>query len=145
MAVQDFFNAVLPNYTIPLRKGAVEILEHEADAKVKCVRWLNADFNHLDHSLSKDFTSFFQKAGAPGVLHHDCDGVIWFELDGKKYMFFTELKSKFRTQDLLKAKMQIVSSFLKTNLILNLSIGYRTEDYIIKGFIIGRAPNRVLG
>ena len=51
MAVEDFFRAVLPKYASPERKGMVEILEHESDAKVKKVVWTNADFHHNAHEM----------------------------------------------------------------------------------------------
>ncbi len=140
MAIKDFLDAVAPRYASPIKRGAVEILEHDSKALVKKVVWTDADFHHLDHQMAKDMTSFFTLAGSPEVFNHDCDGVVIFELDGRKYMFLTELKSGFSTEVLMKAKTQIISSFLKTNMLLHLSSCYRLEDYIVKGFIVGRSP-----
>lgn len=142
MALEDFLRAITPKYASSLRKGCAEVVEHDMKPSVKLrkVIWTGADFNHFDHSLAKDMQSFFDIAGSPEAFKHDCDGVVLFEKDGKKYMFLTELKSNFDTEKLHEAKTQIVSSFLKTNMLLNLSLCYKLEDYIIKGFIVGRPP-----
>ncbi|MDE6806687.1 MAG: hypothetical protein K2J05_07770, partial [Muribaculaceae bacterium] len=134
--------AVAPKYAAPLSRGSVEIVEHDIkpSVKVRKVIWTGADFDHFDHTLAKDMQSFFDIAGSPEAFKHDCDGVILFERNGKKYMFLTELKSNFDTEKLYEAKTQIVSSFLKTNMLLHLSLCYKLEDYIIKGFIVGRPP-----
>ena len=55
-------------------------------------------------------------------------------------MFLTELKSQFDNTQLVKAKAQIIASFIKTNMVLNLASCYRIEDYIVKGFIVSRPP-----
>lgn len=142
MALKDFLDAVAPRYASPIQTGEVDILEHESDALFKKVVWKDADFQHMDHQLAKDLKSFFETAGSPEVFRKDCDGVVLFETEGKKYMFLTELKSSFGTEKLMKAKTQIVSSFIKTNMILHLSSCYKLEDYIIKGFIVGYPPRR---
>lgn len=140
MAITHFLQKVAPKYAAQEYKGQVDVLEHDAGAAVRKVTWTSADFSHFDHSLAKDMTSFFQIAKSPDIFHLDCDGVVMFENNGKKYMFLTELKSKFATQTLYHAKTQIISSFLKTNMFLHLSNCYKLEDYTIKGFIVGYAP-----
>lgn len=140
MAFSDFFKIITPQYPCLLYRDCVDIIEHEPDAKVKKVTWCGADFHHMDHQMAKDMKGFFDMAKSPEVFRHDCDGIIWFEKDGRKYMFLTELKSNFDTSKLNEAKTQIVSSFLKTNMLLHLSTVYRLEDYTIKGFIVGYPP-----
>lgn len=143
MGIQKFFNSVAPQYATQKHLGKVEIIEHQnigKNDKIDKVIWTSADFYYIDDQLSKDLSSFFEKAGSPEVFKKDCDGIVLFERENKKYMFLTELKSKFGTEDLYKAKMQIVSSFLKVNMLLNLSTCYLLKDYIIKGFIVGHPP-----
>ncbi|WP_289752341.1 hypothetical protein [uncultured Duncaniella sp.] len=141
MALNDFLEAIAPNYAKGLQRGRVEILEHSADAQVKRVEWTHSDFHHMDHSMSRDLKPFFETyAGSPNVFYKDCDGIILFEHDGKKYMFLTELKSQFDNTQLVKAKTQIIASFIKTNMVLNLASCYHIEDYIVKGFIVSRPP-----
>lgn len=138
--MKEFLDAVVPRYSSVIYRGSVEVLEHEPGALVKKVVWTGADFQFWDHQMSKDMTSFFTIANSPETFRKDCDGVMLFEKDGRKYMFLTELKSGFGTEKLHKAKTQIVSSFLKTNMLLHLSKKYKIEDYIIKGFIVGYPP-----
>lgn len=140
MGIQRFFNSIAPKYASPKYIGMVEVTGHQKNASVNKVIWTSADFYYLDHQLAKDMTSFFEKANSPDVFKLDCDGIVLFEKEGKKYMFLTELKSKFRTEDLYHAKTQIVSSFLKANMLLNISTCYLLKDYIIKGFIVGHPP-----
>ena len=64
-----------------------------------------------------------------------------FEKDGKKYLFLTELKSTFDSSDIFHASTQLVSSYLKINMILHLLPCYRCEDFIVKGFIVSHEPN----
>lgn len=143
MAVYDFLSKVLPAYATPIKRGKVDITEREASATIKCVTWINSDFYHFNHQLSKDLKEFFDKfAHSPEIFWKDCDGIILFEHDGKKYMFLTELKSGFDTGGIYKAKRQIISSFLKTNALLHMSSCYRLEEYIIKGFIISHPPKK---
>lgn len=142
MAFADFFKSVAPKYCYKEHKNFVDIHEHDAGATLKKLRWQDSDFFHMDHQLAKDLTSFFQMAKSPKVFNHDCDGVILFEHDGKKYMFLNELKSGFDTGKILEAKEQIVSTFLKTNMLLHLFSCYKLEDYTVKGFIVSRPPKK---
>lgn len=140
MAIQDFVSNILPKYYAPVHQGSVNIMEHDSGASVKRVTWINSDFFHLTHDLAKDMKPFFEGANSPEIFRKDCDGIIFFEKEGKKYMFLTELKSKFDSSQLFKAKTQIISSFIKANMLFHLSPCYRIEEYIIKGFIVSHAP-----
>lgn len=95
MAIQDFVGKILPKYHTPIHRGSVDIVEHDKGASIKRVTWTNSDFFHLNHDLAKDMKPFFEGAMAPDIFWKDCDGIIFFEKEGKKYMFLTELKSKF--------------------------------------------------
>ena len=122
-------------------RGSLVIRETDSQAKVKEVIWTNSDFQNIEQKIVKDMTSFFQMANADDVFHHDCDGIMIFEEGGQKYMFFSELKSTFDSSDIFYAKDQIISSYLKINMLLNLLQNYKTEDYIVKGFIFSYPPN----
>lgn len=140
MALINDLKTITPIYNHHVSRGSVDILEHGGQATVTKVTWHNSDFNNIDAQLAKDATSFFTICNAPEVFRKDCDGIMTFERDGKKYMFLTELKSNFSTQDLVKAKSQIMASFIKTNMILHLLSSYKIEDYTVKGFIVGHPP-----
>ena len=146
MALISDLKTITPKYDHRLCRGNIEIHEHGPQATVTKVIWNNSDFNCIDQELVKDATSFFEICKAPEIFRKDCDGIMTFEHNGQKYMFLTELKSGFSTQDLYKAKTQIIASFIKTNMILHMLSSYRLEDYIIKGFIVGHPPkNDFLG
>ena len=121
-------------------RRSLTIKETDLQAKVKEVIWTNSDFQNIEQKVVQNMTSFFQKAGADDIFHHDCDGIMIFEEGGQKYMFFSELKSTFDSSDIYLAKDQIISSYLKINMLLNLLQNYKTEDYIVKGFIFSYPP-----
>lgn len=123
-------------------QNSLTIRESDPQAKVKEVIWTNADFQNIDQQIVKDMTSFFQTAQTEDIFHDDCDGIMIFEKDGQKYLFFSELKSTFDSHDIYHAKDQIISTYLKINLVLNLLPNYKTEDYMVKGFIFSYPPQR---
>lgn len=123
-------------------RDSLTIKEDGHEAKIREVVWTNSDFQNIDQLIVKDFTSFFQTAGAAGLFYDDCDNIMMFEKDGQKYLFFSELKSNFDSQDVYHAKDQIISSYLKINLLLNLIPNYKTEDFIVKGFIFSYPPDQ---
>lgn len=142
MAVHSDLKKMFPKYMMDSYDKSVKIQESGAQAKVKEVIWCNSHFQYIDSAITKDMTSFFQSAGSPGIFHLDCDGIIIFEEDGKKYIFFSELKSNFDSSDIYKAKDQIISSYLKINMIMHLLPCYNKSDYIIKAFIICLPPDK---
>lgn len=142
MSFCDDLKVLFPNYMMEYRKENVSIREKSADAKVKELRWHNANFQCIDAAIVKDMTSFFQKSGSPDIFHSDCDGILLFEGgNGHKYMFLSELKSTFDASDVYHAKDQIISSYLKINLIMHLLRCYNSDDFIVKGFIACLPPN----
>ncbi|NDV57393.1 hypothetical protein [Bacteroides sp. 519] len=141
MSVSTDLKTLFPNYDINYHIGKTTISEKGIQAKVKEIHWVNSDFHYIDTSIVKEFTQFFQKSGTPHIFHLDCDGIILFEENGKKYIFISELKSSFDMRDLYYAKDQIISSFIKINMILHLLPNYRKEDYVFKGFIACLSPN----
>lgn len=133
-----FFPGYLMNYS----KGMVSIKEKSPSAKVNEIVWVNSDFQCIDSCIVKDLSSFFQKAQSTDIFKLDCDGIMLFEENGQKYMFFTELKSTFDTSDVYYAKDQIISSYIKINMIMHLLIGYNSADFIVKGFVVCLPPDK---
>jgi hypothetical protein len=123
-----------------MAKGKVDIIETSPTAKVNKVTWINSDFITFPNAVVKNTRALFDNANSPKKLKKDCDGVILFEHEGKKYIFLTEIKSTFGTQDLYKAKQQIVFTYIRMNMLMQLSQVYHIEDYIVKGFIVGNPP-----
>lgn len=134
MYCQDF-NKLFSKYNMTYEKNSVTINETTNEAKVKSITWQNSCFQNFDTHLAKDMTSFFQIAKASDLFYDDCDGLILFNEDGQKYMFFNELKSTFDSREIYHARNQLISTYLKFNLLFHLLQGYDPNDYIVKGFI----------
>lgn len=134
----DDFNKVFPKYSMEYGQQAT-ISESETNAKVKKVYWNGSTFQVFDTAIVKDLSGFFRIAKADDIFYKDCDGFFLLnENNGQKYMILTELKSTFDSSDIYKARNQILSSYIKFNLLLHLFQGYRPEDFIIKGFIVSK-------
>ena len=140
MAISQDLNTLLPQYSCSYCHNAVSVIETSSTAKIREVRWTNSCFHTIDCKIIKNLKSFF--GSSPEILHYDCDGIITFEEDGKKYMFLSELKSTFDTSDIYKAYKQIISSYIKVNVILNMSRCYNKEEYVVKGFIFSKPADK---
>ncbi|MDO3391576.1 hypothetical protein Q3C19_13985 [Bacteroides sp. ET489] len=138
----DDLKVLFPKYSMEYCKRTVSITEDSSSAKVKELIWSNSDFHKIDATIVKDMTSFFQKANSSDIFHLDCDGIVIFEKNGKKYMFFSELKSTFSKSELFSAKDQIISSYLKINMLMHLLRCYNYDDFVIKGFIACLPPKK---
>ena len=95
----------------------------------------------IPNVIVKDNTSIFKKAGSKAILKDDCDGIFFTEHGGQKYIYLCELKSSFSTQQIAKAKDQIIGSYLKLHSLLSLLQSHNPEEWIIKGIIASFAPD----
>lgn len=141
MAYSDSLKSYFPAYDFKKVTGSLEILEPDKGAKVRRVVWNYPSFQVIDPAIIKEFTSLYDKGGSRDIFRKDCDGIFICEHEGNKYFIFNELKSTFDTSDIYKAKKQIISSYLKMNLLMHLAPGYRNEDFRIKGFIFSHPPH----
>ena len=119
--------------------------ETSDDSKVKEVIWINSDFQFFDTNIVKDLTGFFSKARCTedaSIFSLDCDGAFLVQGDKHKYLFLNELKSTFDAGDIYHASNQIVSTYIKLNMILNLLPNYQKQDVKVKGFIFSRPANK---
>lgn len=138
----DDLKILFPKYSMEYCKGAVSITENSSSAKVKELIWSNSDFHKIDSTIVKDMKSFFETAKSSDIFFLDCDGIVIFEKKGRKYMFFSELKSSFDTSDIDHAKDQIISSYLKINMLMHLLRCYNYDEFVIKGFIACLPPKQ---
>lgn len=134
-------NNLFPKYSMEYCRDNISIKETSAQSKVKELIWSNSCFQCIDATIVKDMTSFFQKAGSSDIFHNDCDGITIFEENGKKYLFLSELKSTFDSNDIFHAREQIISSYIKISMLMHLLRCYNKEDFIAKGFIVNLSPN----
>lgn len=135
MDIINNFCSLFPKCKIGTYNDHVDIIELENDAKVKKLTLTNANFSLVDPKIVKDFSSIFQKYKSNKIFFLDCDGIVACEIDDKKYIFLLELKSKFDTRDVFKAHHQIIASYIKFNMLLNLLEDYNADDFIFKAFI----------
>ncbi|WP_025835575.1 AAA family ATPase [Bacteroides rodentium] len=91
--------------------------------------------------IVKDDTSIFSNAGSNAILKEDCDGIFLTEQDKQKTIYLCELKSSFSTQQICKAKDQIIASYLKLHSLLSLLQSYTPDEWVIKGIIASFKPN----
>lgn len=110
----------------------------------------NGKFRELElidingYSFCDDFagklTSFAHISGHDGCLLKNCDGIHIFEHNGEKYLMLSELKSKYSTDAIDKAKMQLIGSYLKLMAVLQVLQGFDVHDYHIFGVIAAYRP-----
>lgn len=109
------------------------------------------DGYQFPHDLSNKLSSFVTHSTKSSnklsdnktthILGLDCDGILLFEKDGRKYMLICELKSKpDDKQDILKARKQIVGSYIKMNALMGTLSGVKTSEYIPIGLIVSFLP-----
>lgn len=139
----DDFKRLFPNYlgTKYIQNNA-EVTETQKNAKVRKVIWMNSGCQICDTKMIKDFTNFFQLAGADEMFHKDCDGILLFDgSEGRKYIVLCELKSKFDPLHIYEAYKQIISSYIKLSTLMNLLPNYQKTDFEVKGFIFSKPKN----
>ena len=142
-AIENTFRAIFaqdaPNL---ISFGATSsIHENGADATFTDLTWTNAEFLTFNPAIAEDMSGFFTKHSARQVFLKNCDGVMMFEEDGRRYLYLSEMKSSFKFDDIAEAKSQLLSTYLKLNMLLNLASGYHNEDITVKGFIISHGPD----
>lgn len=140
MAYSENLKDLFPAYNCKTEKEKTVIFEHSNDAKIKKVVWRFPLFHSLDPKIAKDLKILKDKMEGNPIFGYDCDGIFICEKGGKKYFIFNELKSTFDSSDIFHAKQQIISSYLKLNMLLHVTQGYRNEDFEIKGFIFSHPP-----
>ena len=133
---------LLPLYNMFYVESGFIIHEASEQSKVKDVKWTNANFQVFDPDIAKDLTGFFQSARAGDIFKFNCDGAFLFQGETKKYLFLCELKSSFDSSDIYHASNQIISTYIKLSMVLNLLPNYRKDDIIVKGFIVSRPAEK---
>lgn len=111
------------------------------------------------HNLASDLSSFAKlsttvkddkgnKIGEGKLFdgkkeHHlvkDCDGIVFFERKGQKYMLFCELKSGYSYNEILKAKNQICASYIKMKALMGTLLDFNLQDFVPIGIIFSYNP-----
>lgn len=95
----------------------------------------------IPNDIIKDATSIYDKAGSPDVLRKDNDGIILAELNGTKYILICELKSSFSSENIVKAKNQIIGAYIKLHSLFSILQSYNPTEWIIRGIIVSYTPS----
>jgi hypothetical protein len=141
MSLPESINSLFPKYKSKIINGNVSIEEKDPKAKLREIQFEHSEFWRIDTTMIKDFSSFFQIAESPDFLCKDCDGIVVFEYNGQKYMLIVELKSSFDTETIFYARKQIISTYIKLNILLNIIPEYKKDEYICKGVIASLNPD----
>ncbi len=78
--------------------------------------------------------------GTEQLLVKDCDGIVFFERKGQKYMLFCELKSGYSYKEILKAKNQICASYIKMKALMGTLLDFNLQDFVPIGIIFSYNP-----
>lgn len=145
MKIIEEYNALFPREKAVRTAGACTIAEHEdtvnLTSSLREVTYTGVDSYLFPHLLPKKLSGSFQKLGIEkdstyGALLKDCDGIFCVDREGTIHVYFCELKSSFSTQEIIKAKDQIIGSYLKVNSLLQLLQGYRSSKFVFHGIIV---------
>ncbi len=137
------FNKAFPNFSIASVLESTSIIEHSNDDNGKFRELELTDINGFafyDGFASK-LNSFASSSGHKGCLLRNCDAIHVFEHNGKKYLMLSELKSGYNTNDIIKAKEQLVGTYLNLMAILHMLQGFDAHDYHIFGVIAAYKPS----
>lgn len=140
----NYFNQIYPNFASTKFTGGCIITEPDNDGtnKFQKIELNSFDGYQFPHDLAKKSSSFPSIAGHRGYLLKDCDGIVLFEKNGQKFILFCELKSSFVLEEIVKAKNQLIGSFVKFKSILSSIQGYKSEEYKPVGIIVSFEPTQ---
>ena len=150
MKIIEEYNTLFPQEKAVRTIGTCTITEHEdmvhLTNSLREITYTGVDTYQFSHLLPKKLSGSFQKLGLKkdsifGALLKDCDGIFCVDKAGTIHMYFCELKSSFSVQEIVKAKDQIIGSYLKVNNLLQLLQAYKITKFIFHGIIVSYAPN----
>ncbi len=146
MGLIENFNILYPYYQSVHITGDCVIEEKENATKPKCFQKLiitGFDGWQIHRDFPKDASSFYQKSqqGAVtkkchDVLRLDCDDLLYKESEDEITIYCCELKSSYNSEDIAKAQMQIIGSFIKLQAQLSILKDYSCKQIKFCGVII---------
>lgn len=138
------FNKIYPGFASTKFNGECSITEPENIGTNKFQKIILNSFDgfQFPHDLAQKTSSFPAIANHVGVLQNDCDGIVLFEKNGQKYILFCELKSSYLLDNIVKAKKQLIGSFIKFKSLLSTLQGYESDKYKPIGLIVSFEPTQ---
>lgn len=138
------FNQIYPGCASTKFTGGCSIMEPDniGTNKFQEIQLNSFDGFQFPHDLAGKSSSFPSIAKHDGILLKECDGIVLFEKSGQKYILFCELKSSYFLDDIVKAKEQLVGSFVKFKGLLSSIQGYKLDEYKPIGLIVSFEPTQ---
>lgn len=96
-------------------------------------------FNVIENKFYKGWSQVTTQLSS-FLKDKDCDGVSMTQLNKKKYLVLSELKSALDSKDILKAYEQIVFTYMKLHMAASLCEGFDSDDFEIIGIIACHPP-----
>lgn len=131
--IANNWNKVYINHHTQVYDNSVEIVESDNLAKIKKVI-----IDKIPQAISFPTREFCEYSLFDSLSNKNCDGAIMLKNDDGTYdILFFELKSTFDTEELFKAKKQIIESSIKLTSLLNM-LSYnngRLQIKNIRGYI----------
>ena len=113
---------------------------NEDNGKFRELELININGYSFCDDFAGKLTSFANISGNDCLLKN-CDGIHIFEHNGEKYLMLSELKSKYITDDIVKAKEQLIGTYLNLMAVLHMLQGFDVQDYHIFGVIAAYKPS----
>lgn len=137
------FGSAFPNFAPTEFSGSCTIYEpqNKGTNKFQKLTITGTDGYLFPHDLASKSSSFAISSGSKQCLCRDCDGILLIEHNDKKYLIVCELKSLFSSDEIVKAKDQLVGSYIKMIGILSTLQNFKKEDYEVKGIIASFEPS----
>lgn len=143
MTLVDNFNKAFPDYEIADFYERTSIVEHSNDDNGKFKELEITGFKGFSfhEELAGKLTSFPNTVGHKGCLLKNCDGIHLFIYNGEKYLMLSELKSSFNTDEIAKAKDQLIGTYINLMAVLRTLQNFDSDDYHIFGVIAAYKPS----
>ena len=137
------FNIAFPKYKITPVSGRASVIEesNEDNGKFRELEYTNLNGCSFCNGFASKLKSFADCVEHKGCLLKNCDGIHIFEHNGEKFLMLSELKSGFNTDEIAKAKEQIIGTYLNLMGVLNLLQDFNAKDYKIFGVIAAYEPS----
>lgn len=140
----DEFNKVYPAYR-SLDVADYTFDEDENIGKSDTFQYLTINGINaclIPKHIIKNITLLYKNAESNDVLRKDPDGIFLIEESGIKYIYIVEMKSSYSKSNIVKAKDQVVGSYLKLHSLFSLLQSYNPTEWIVRGIIASFSPEK---
>ncbi|MCT4614246.1 MAG: hypothetical protein N4A49_05145 [Marinifilaceae bacterium] len=140
--MKESFDKIFNPDFLTFNESEVIIEEADSNAEVKEIKLINANFYSFKKELIDHNCEIFKGNTQSLSLTSGCDGIVLFEKNKQWYLFLIELKSKFSTTNVKKAKNQVQLMYPKLMMYFNICKKYvDINQLIVKDIIVSNSPN----